>query len=134
MPNKARVVVAYLDGRRLKGYTNDFSPVREQFYLFPEGAEPKPGERGISVSFSQLKALFFVKDFAGDPSHKELGEGSPHPGKKVEVTFSDGEKVIGFTVAYNPKNPGFFMQPAQEASNNERIFVVNRHLKQVRVL
>jgi hypothetical protein len=75
-----------------------------------------------------------VRDFAGDPSHKELADGSQRPGKKVEVTFSDGEKIVGFTVAYNPKNPGFFMQPAHDASNNERIFVVNRNVKQVRVL
>lgn len=134
MQNKAKVVVAYLDGRRLKGYVNDFSPVREHFFLFPEGTDPKPSERGISVGFSELKALFFVKNFAGDPSHHDSAEGSQRPGKKVEITFPDGEKIVGFTVAYNPKNPGFFMQPADAASNNERIFVVNRNVKQVRVL
>jgi hypothetical protein len=134
MQNKGRVVVAYLDGRRLKGYVNDFSPVRDHLFLFPEGTDPKPGERGIPVGFSEMKALFFVKDFAGDPSHKDLPIGSPRPGKKVEVTFPDGEKIVGFTVAYNPKNPGFFMQPVDEASNNEKIFVVNRNVKQVQVL
>lgn len=48
MQSRAKVVVAYLDGRRLKGYTNDFSPVRDQFFLFPDGVEPKPGDRGTS--------------------------------------------------------------------------------------
>jgi hypothetical protein len=134
MPSRAKVVVAYLDGRRLKGYTNDFSPVRDQFFLFPDGVEPKPGDRGTSVRIAELKALFFVKDFAGDPAHTEVPTSSPLPGKRIEVIFSDGEKLIGSSVAYNPRNLGFFMQPADPAGNNERIFVVNRNVKQAKPL
>ena len=136
MQTRAKVVVAYLDGRRLKGYVNDFSPVRDHLFLFPEGTDPKPGERGIQVAFSDLKALFFVKNFAGDPNHirRQAENGSQHPGKKIEVTFPDGEKVFGYTIAYNPKNPGFFLQPPDATDNNERIFVVNRNAKQVKVL
>jgi Family of unknown function (DUF6982) len=132
MPNRAKVVVAYLDGRRLRGYTNDFSPVRDQFFLFPDGVEPKPGDRGTPVRIAELKALFFVKDFAGNASHMEAPGTSPLPGKRIEVIFSDGEKLIGSSVAYNPKNLGFFMQPADPAGNNERIFVVNRNVKQAK--
>ena len=133
MPSRAKVVVAYLDSRRLRGYTNDFSPVRDQFFLFPDGVEPKPGDRGTSVRIVELKALFFVKDFAGDQAHTEVPGTSPLPGKRIEVTFSDGEKLNGSSVAYNPKNQGFFMQPADPADNNERIFVVNRNVKQAKV-
>jgi hypothetical protein len=134
MLNKARVVIAYLDGRRLKGYVNDFSAVRDHLFLFPEGTDSKTGERGISVRLNELKALFFVKDFAGDPSRPAAPEVAQAPGKKVEVTFPDGEQLVGFTVAYNPKNLGFFVQPANPASNNERIFVVNGNVKRVRML
>ena len=134
MQNRAKVVVAYLDGRRLKGYTNDFSPARDYFILFPEGADPKPGDRGSSVRIAELKALFFVKDFAGNPAHHDSPSTSPLPGKRLEVTFSDGEKLIGASVAYNPKNLGFFMQPADPSGNNERIFIVNRNVKQAKVL
>ncbi len=134
MQNPAKVVVAYLDGRRLKGYTNDFSPARDHFFLFPEGVEPKPGDPGTSVRMDELKALFFVKDFAGDPAHKEAPGPFQLPGKPIEVTFSDGEKLIGSSVAYNPKNLGFFMQPADPAGNNERIFIVNLNTKQAKVL
>jgi hypothetical protein len=132
MQNRAKVVVAYLDGRRLKGYTNDFSPVRDQFFLFPDGVEPKPGDRGTSVRIAELKALFFVKDFAGNPAHTGVPGTSPLPGKRIEVIFSDGEILIGSSVAYNPRNQGFFMQPADPAGNNERIFVVNRNVKQAK--
>ncbi len=134
MPNKAKVIAAYLDGRRLKGYTNDFSPVRDQFFLFPEAADSKSDERGTAVRLAELKALFFVKEFAGNPAYvspKVTGQG---PGKKVEVTFADSEILVGFTVAYNPKALGFFLQPADNTGNNERIFVVNRNAKQVRMV
>jgi hypothetical protein len=135
MQTRAKVVVAHLDGRRLKGYTNDFSPVRDQFFLFPEGIDPKPGDRGTPVRIAELKAVFFVKDFAGNPAaRREAPDPSQILGKKIEVTFADGEKLIGSSVAYNPRNLGFFMQPANSADNNERIFVINRNVKQVKVL
>ncbi len=134
MPAKAKVVVAYLDGRRVKGYTNDFSPARDQFFLFPEGAEPAPGARGTPVRLAELKALFFVKQFAGDSTHITPTAVAQQPGKRLEVTFPDGETLIGFSVAYNPKALGFFMQSGDTAGNNERIFVVNRNAKQVRVV
>ncbi len=134
MPSRAKVVAAYLDGRRLKGYTNDFSPARDQFFLFPEGAESASGERGTPVKLADLKALFFVKQFAGDPTHVVPVDSKQQSGKKLEVTFRDGETLTGFSVAYNPKAFGFFLQPADAAANNERIFIVNRNAKQVRVL
>ena len=134
MPAKAKVVAAYLDGRRLKGYTNDFSPARDQFFLFPESSGSGPVERGSAIRLAELKALFFVKDFVGDPTRLDSASATASPGRKLEVVFSDGETLTGFSVAYNPRALGFFLQPADAASNNERIFVVNRNAKQVRVL
>ena len=134
MQTRAKVVVAYLDGRRLKGYTNDFSPVRDQFFLFPEGEDLKPVGRGIPVRIADLKALFFVKDFAGNPVHKGGPDAAPLPGRKVEIIFADDERLVGCSVAYNPKSLGFFMQPADSTSNNERMFIVNRNVKQAKVL
>jgi hypothetical protein len=134
MSNQAKVVVAYLDGRRLKGYTNDFSPLRDHFFLFPESVAPKPGARGIPVRADELKAVFFVKDFAGKPGHREATADFRPVGKRIGIIFADGEKLIGSSVAYNPKSLGFFMQPANSADNNERIFVINQNIKQIKVL
>ena len=134
MQNRAKVVVAYLDGRRLKGYTTDFSPARDHFLLLPEDVDSEPGDRGTSIRIDELKALIFVKDFDGDPTHNDAPGPFQLPGKPIEVTFSDGEKLIGSSVAYNPKNLGFFMQPADPAGNNERIFVVNVNTKWAKVL
>jgi hypothetical protein len=38
------------------------------------------------------------------------------------------------TEAYNPQKPGFFMFPADLECNNERIFVINRNVSEVRVV
>src|SRR6266404_4175393 len=86
-----KVVVAYLDGRRLCGRVYDFSPLKDTFRLVSErGFLP---QKGAEVALKDLKAVFFVKDFRRDSKYKEskkVEEGKP--GRKIEVTFSDGEK------------------------------------------
>lgn len=60
--NKAhRAVVAYLDGRRLKGLTYDFSAAKEIFHLYPE--EDPLHVQAIEVRAVDLKAVFFCKGF-----------------------------------------------------------------------
>ena len=129
----SKLVVACLDGRRLKGYVFNFSPLRDRFRLFPE--ETSPAQAGTDVEFASLKAVFFVKEFAGKPDHHDHYDlSAPHRGRVLEVKFRDGEKIIGVTEAWNPKNPGFFMVPADPESNNIRIFVINRNVDEVRML
>jgi hypothetical protein len=128
-----KVVVAYLDGRRLRGCVYDFSPLKDTFRLSPENGLLQ--QRGPEVELKDLKAVFFVKDFRGNSKYKEsknLEEGKP--GRKIEVTFSDGEKVAGTTQAYNPKSKGFFVFPADANSNSLRIFVVNWNVRDVKFL
>ena len=65
------------------------------------------------MQLKSLKAIFFVKDFEGHREHHDacnlhaLGHG-----RKIEVTFHDGEIMAGTTEAYNPHKPGFFLFPA----------------------
>jgi hypothetical protein len=127
-----KVVVAYVDGRRLKGYIYNFSALKESFDLLPQ--EDRLHERGTRVEMKDLKAVFFVKDFAGHPEYQEdrLAE-SPMHGRKIEVSFRDGEKILGKTEGYNPQKPGFFMFPGDPKSNNERIFVVSRNAQQIKL-
>jgi len=126
-----KVVVAYLDGRRLKGYVYNFSALRESFHLFPQ--ENPLQERGAEVAMNDLKAIFFVKDFIGDREYQgqPIAEPPMH-GRKIEVTFSDGEKIFGKTQGYDPQKLGFFMLPADPQSNDLRIFVVKKNASQVR--
>ena len=133
MGSASKVVVAHLDGRRLKGYVFNFSMLRHEFRLFPEANSPQ--NAGEDIQLRDLKAIFFVKDFAGNRERKESNElGAGVHGRKLEVTFSDGEKLTGTTEAYNPTKSGFFMFPADSNSNNSRIFIVNKNVRGVKML
>lgn len=126
-----RVVVAFLDGRRLKGYTYDFSAVKDFFNLLP--ADNPLQEQGLKVQMKDLKAVFFVKEFAGHSEHRDNQMIDEHiHGRKIEVAFRDGEKILGKTEGYNPQKPGFFMIPGDPESNNIRIFVISKNAQKVR--
>ena len=115
-----RVVARFRDGSVVRGYTNDFHPSKTHLHLTPED---KPGET-MYMAVSQLKAVFFVREFAGDPSRVERTEFSAgQHGRKVEVVFEDGEVLRGTTLAYRSDGNGFFVQPADAESNNMRVFV-----------
>jgi hypothetical protein len=88
----------------------------------------------VDVQVRDLKALFFVRDFAGDPQHAEANafDGSrPAQGRKIRVEFKDGEVLLGTTQGYQPDRPGFFIQPADPRSNIERCYVVSTAAKAV---
>lgn len=127
-----KIVVRYRDGATLKGFTLDFHPSREHFSLWPS-VNAARRERVI-VPMARLKAVFFVKDFGGDPGRlkqpAEFAEGAP--GRRVEVTFLDREVIRGTTLSYRPEGSGFFILPADTSGNNQRIFVINGGVRHVR--
>ena len=119
LPN--RIVARFADGRMLKGTTQDFAPGKDAFHVI--GSEG--GAQPVRVEVEELKAVFFVKSLVGNPAYAEVKEfGGPMAGRKVQVTFNDGEVLVGSTQAHQPDRPGFFMVPADPRSNNERVYVV----------
>jgi hypothetical protein len=127
-----KVVVACLDGRRLKGKIYDFSALKDQCRLFPEAASPE--HRGTDLAFKDLKAIFFVKDFAGQSGRHDLNDLKPGHGRALEITFQDGEKIVGTTEAFNPQRTGFFVFPVDPDSNNVRIFIVTKNACEIKRL
>ncbi len=128
-----KIVARQADGKILKGYTQDFHPSRPQFSLWPS-ITATPKERTV-VSIARLKAVFFVRDFGGDPNYQESKVfGSRGQGRRVEVTFFDGEAIVGTTLNYRPDGQGFMVIPADPGANNTRIFVVTTALRRVRFL
>jgi len=123
-----------VDGRRVRGFVFDFLATREAFQIFPvDGAGTG---FGTTVSLKELKALYFVKQFEGDPDYLENKisvdpKSVARQAKKIEVVFSDGERLLGTTEAYSPARLGFFMYPADPKSNNQRIFVINANVREV---
>jgi hypothetical protein len=126
-----KVVARFRDGRLVRGYTADFHPSKPQLHL---SAEPHSSDT-LFLQLSQLKALFFVRDFNGDQMRVDRQEfGSAPQGRKVIVTFHDGETLIGSTLGYRGEGEGFFVQPADPRSNNLRVFVAPGATQQVRFL
>jgi hypothetical protein len=126
-----KVVVRYRDGRILRGFTCDFNSSRPQLHL---STDPFSGE-SLIVPINQLKALFFVRDFAGDPGYVEEKTFAVQPqGRRLEVTFEDGEVLVGSTLTYRPEGHGFFVHPADRKANNIRVFVSAVAVRHVRFL
>ncbi|MGQ9702497.1 MAG: DUF6982 domain-containing protein [bacterium] len=133
MPNK--VVVHYLDHHIERGYTSDFRPDKPLFHLI---VKEKDKEKSVAVKIANLKAVFFVKELLGRsrtrPVHKKTFndiEDKNLIGKKVKVEFVDGEVLYGITMGYSPQRQGFFFNPIDQESNNERIFAVLSAVKDI---
>jgi hypothetical protein len=115
-----RVVARFRNGRVVRGYTNDFHPSKSHLHLTPEDNKGKT----LFLALSQLKAVFFVRDFSGDPARVDRSEfADGHHGRKIEVAFEDGEVLVGTTLGYRADGSGFFVHPADASSNNMRVFV-----------
>ena len=127
-----RVVAHFLDGRVVKGTTQDFFPNRPIFRILPVGAG-----KDAEIQCRQLKAVFFVKDLAGDENRRDIqgfvdGPGETSKGKKVAVRFKDGEFVCGYSLSYSAERVGFFLFPSDPGSNNLRIYVMTYAATEVR--
>jgi len=130
-----KVVVRYANGTVARGFVQNFSPNRDFFYLSPAD---NPTGQLLQVSLRRLKAVFVVRDFRGNPQFQERNfymKGENPSGLKLEVTFADGEVMVGSTVLnYDPKRQGNFIIPADPNSNNIRVFVISSAVKSVRQL
>ena len=115
-----QVVVHYANGEIIKGKTGDFFPNKSVFHL----QEKDSGEMK-QINIQNLKAVYFVESFEGNPQLSEKTEAERSGfGRKIKVHFKDGEVQYGYTQGYAPNRPGFFVSPCDNESNNIRIFIV----------
>ena len=131
-----KMVIRFADGRIEKGYSQDFFPNKPLFHLFKK-LPPSESSMSKKIRVAELKAIFFVKSFAGNPDYKErkrFVEGDVTQGRKAEVAFLDGEILQGSVLGYDPKSSGFFLFPSDPKSNNRRVFVMNNAVKKFRYL
>jgi hypothetical protein len=130
-----KVVARYSNGTVIKGFTQDFFPNKDRFHLMP--ADKRSGGT-IEVFVNRLKAVFVVRDFQGNPQYNERKafiKGVSSSSLKLEVTFADGEVLVGSTLlGYDPKRQGNFLIPADDKSNNTRVFAISSAVKSVRQL
>jgi hypothetical protein len=117
-----------------KGVTHDFKPDTAEFHLLPAEGGGVP----MLLSVSELKALFYVKDYIGNRdfvAQKSFDE-TGREGRRAVVTFADGEEIWGTLAegADNDDGPGFFFIPSDKEDNNIRIFVVRSAMRELRLV
>ena len=127
------VVARYRDGSLVKGVTYDFGPNKKVFHVMPNG--DKSG-KNMTVSLSDLKAVFFVKSFQGKQDHPPFRDLPKEEINavgmvKVKITFTDGETLMGTTQGYDPERSGFFLVPLEQDTNNLRVFVVSEAVDKI---
>ena len=124
-----KVVARFKNGTIKKGTTSDFFPNKILFRL------QLINEEVLEIKVEELKAICFVKDFQGDKNYKDTyNDVVVGGGRKVQVTFMDGETLIGYTQGYSPNRSGFFVVPADLQNNNERIYVITSATEKVSFL
>lgn len=115
-----KVVLRYLDGRAVPAYAP----------LFEEGTDPVPstdlGGSPLLVPLADLKAVFFVRTFSGNPSYdppKTSGALSPVGGRPLVLSFQDGERLLGEARDVARTDRGFFLTVLDPEDNNLLIYV-----------
>jgi len=134
---KKKAVVKYKDGNIIKGWIEEFKPQRESFILYP--LVEYSSEDRLVIDFGLLKAVFFVKSFAGDKDYKKVRNFNVDVSitptqRKLIVNFKDEENLYGTCLAYGRFKKGFFVFPIDPKDNSERIFVVHSSIKKVRLM
>lgn len=115
-----KIIARFIDGKILKGTTSDLLPNKTLFHLSEDctGAMHK-------IDTNQLKAIYFVKSFEGNKEYREKTDSERVGlGKKILVSFKDGETLVGYTQGYSPNRSLFIVFPCDPGSNNEKVFVV----------
>jgi hypothetical protein len=121
------VVMAYLDGRRERGYLFNFSSKRDLCQLFRSAN----GTDRETIELRKLKAIFFLREEA------ELLSGrlpTMQPGRRLEVRFNDNEHIRGIATSFERDRLGFFMFPEDPGGKISRIFVINANARLVQWL
>jgi hypothetical protein len=141
------MVVVQFGTRRIRGYLE--SPVWNTIEELlgnapstsPETFHIRLLESSVleEIPTKDIKAVFYVNSFEGDPQHKDLHFHSRAPivhGIWMRLQFQDGEVMEG--IVYNSirylVDPGFFLLPTDPDSNNKLVYVMKSWLVDHRVL
>ncbi len=139
-----KVVLHLKGGKLLKGFLlSELDEDTEEFKFRPTDSDDPE-----VVRVSELKAVFFVRDFKGDSSYREQKRYgiSERIGKRVFIKFEDGEVMLGYLTGElpwergfylngkNSRRSGFYVVPVDRQSNNIKVFVSASSIKDVTVI
>jgi hypothetical protein len=145
-PRSEKVVIQF-GAKRIKGYLESpiWNTIEELLSNAPVSSPDAFHIRRLEsdiveeISTRDVKAVFYVNTFDGNPDHKDLNFHSRAPivhGIWMRLQFLDGEVMEG--IVYNSirylVDPGFFLLPTDPGSNNKLVYVVKSWLTDHRVL
>ena len=126
-----KVIIEDKDGRIFEGYTDNFSPIIPFFHIFQMiGTSTYTHTK---VYFDGLKLISFVHGhtdipFNSDNEHLPIHRISS--GRKIEITFHDGEVMIGTWTECPLNNHGFFL--LTDGNNTaKKVFVCNASIRKI---
>jgi hypothetical protein len=145
--SKSEKVVIQFGSTTVKGYLDSpvWNTVEELLSNAPHSAPEifrvrlLDSDKVEDISTKDIKAVFYVNSFEGDPHHQILNFHSRAPivhGIWMRVQFLDGEVIEGIvcnSIRYLI-DPGFFLVPTDPDSNNKLIYVLKSWLADHRVL
>jgi hypothetical protein len=144
---RSEKVVIQLADRRIKGYLESpsWNTIEELLSHAPPSSPETFRIRRLDtdafeeIPAKDIKAVFYVNCFDGDPEHKTLNFHTRAPivhGIWMRLQFRDGEIMEG--IVHNSTrylvDPGFFLVPTDPGSNNKLVYVVKNLLVDHRVL
>lgn len=139
-----KTVIHLADKTLIKGYLKDHTGTwrgQDPVYTpLPEEFELKLVEGGsATICLGQAKAVFFVREFEGQPAYNELRFFKNVPefqGLWVRLRFIDDEITEGLVHNSLPllMGPGFFLKPPDPQSNNKMVYAMKKSLADFQVM
>jgi hypothetical protein len=127
-----KVIIRTRKGKTVSGFTRDVG-ISEQVKIMT-----RQGKEEVFI-LGDLKAIFFVKDFQGNPQYEEVKFLSQQPPTEklwVRAVFFDGEVSEG-AVKNNGEllnSQGFYLSPSDHDTNNEMVYIPKSALKELTIL
>jgi hypothetical protein len=107
---ESRVILHTVEGQVKRGLLRDVDLEAAMVSL-----EQQTGLAPERIATQRVKAVFFMLAPGQKPSAVA--------GQKVRVTFHDGRQLAGFSTDALGAAPGFFLVPADNRTNTERIYI-----------
>jgi hypothetical protein len=128
---RSKLVVHYLDGRLIRGWSPDLFPNKPSFHV----TDWQTNET-TQVQLAELKGVFYVKEYTGMTGrrHRRYDLTRAGLGRRVRVQFIDGEVVEGYTNGYSRDRLAFYLFPPDPEDNTERILVVTKATADVKLV
>jgi hypothetical protein len=130
---RKRVVIRKLDKGLIKGFIDPGADLSPEFDVLDRNGHV------IHIPLTEVKGIFFVRDFEGNPERAERKVFRSRPrlaGLWVRMTFKDSEVLEAILssnlLEFDPL--GFFVIPPDVYSNNLKIFIPRTALTAMEVL